>query len=554
MKNLLKIGMAVLMFMIMLVPAMAAVEGGNGYKQTLSFFNQTGSAVNNIDFIGYKCSDDACNTLNGPFGTFKTGVKNTGNSNTAEVRFTKTKTSTDFGLWFDAGCYLPFEFAQANYFYNPNKPNFNFPPKDFTLEVGQGCKSPVTDLILLNTVNEDEPMQIDVVADLSADIRGAFKNKGPLNSFPTEMTDAYSVETLITIEIRNATGSVVFSDTQTTNIEVDQSVTASFTFTPTEAGSYTVHVTSDPIDCQCNQTNKQILSASKSFEVLSTSPQGGVCYTLLNGLTLSPIFPQPGSQVTISGARLSQLSENITFNGSVVGTDLEQLPTNLTLEIYDSTGALELTSSQQLPPVAVQDVPEPFSFTWTPSKEDVFTIKVDGIGDDSRCVISNLPEEVNLTTGVTLQNQTYDLEFTVTNVQGNPISGAAVEVLGNVLTTNAQGIATFNIPSATYNYNVSASGFISRTGNVIVNGANTFITVILQPQGSGAGQTPVVGDIPDVYMFMNSVLTPFDLDNFVVDPDNTPAQMTWTFAGSNNVQVTINSDNTVTFTDRKSVV
>jgi len=54
-------------------------------------------------------------------------------------------------------------------------------------------------------------------------------------------------------------------------------------------------------------------------------------------------------------------------------------------------------------------------------------------------------------------------------------------------------------------------------------------------------QPPVVARIPDQTVRIGSPFFPIHLDNFVNDPDNTPAQMTWRVGGSKNLKVKINT-------------
>jgi hypothetical protein len=59
---------------------------------------------------------------------------------------------------------------------------------------------------------------------------------------------------------------------------------------------------------------------------------------------------------------------------------------------------------------------------------------------------------------------------------------------------------------------------------------------------------PNVAGIPDITFAEDTSDNSIDLDNYVTDPDNTDAEMTWTFSGNTNVIVNIDSNNVVTFT------
>jgi hypothetical protein len=64
------------------------------------------------------------------------------------------------------------------------------------------------------------------------------------------------------------------------------------------------------------------------------------------------------------------------------------------------------------------------------------------------------------------------------------------------------------------------------------------------PQPNG----PNVAGIPDVVFGEDGSDSSIDLDDYVTDPDNTDAEMTWTYSGNSDVQISINSSNVVTFT------
>ncbi|MEM6722683.1 MAG: T9SS type A sorting domain-containing protein [Bacteroidota bacterium] len=52
----------------------------------------------------------------------------------------------------------------------------------------------------------------------------------------------------------------------------------------------------------------------------------------------------------------------------------------------------------------------------------------------------------------------------------NPIDGASIDISGQTLTTDASGVATIDLPDATYSYAVSATGFMDAMGDVTVAG------------------------------------------------------------------------------------
>jgi len=73
----------------------------------------------------------------------------------------------------------------------------------------------------------------------------------------------------------------------------------------------------------------------------------------------------------------------------------------------------------------------------------------------------------------------YTVTFTVKNIANAPIAGASIAINNTTLTTNAQGIATINLVDGTYSYTVSKTGYNTITDQLVVNGANLPVNVIL---------------------------------------------------------------------------
>ncbi len=53
---------------------------------------------------------------------------------------------------------------------------------------------------------------------------------------------------------------------------------------------------------------------------------------------------------------------------------------------------------------------------------------------------------------------------------------------------------------------------------------------------------PVVSDIPDQMINQGEIFATFDLDNYVTDVDNTPAEITWGYSGNTELTVAIDTD------------
>ncbi|ACL69181.1 carboxypeptidase regulatory-like domain-containing protein [Halothermothrix orenii] len=77
------------------------------------------------------------------------------------------------------------------------------------------------------------------------------------------------------------------------------------------------------------------------------------------------------------------------------------------------------------------------------------------------------------------QPETYTLTVTVTDDSQVAIEGATVTVNGTSKTTDASGVATFDLPDGTYTVNVSADGYANGSGSVTIDGADKSVDVSL---------------------------------------------------------------------------
>lgn len=90
---------------------------------------------------------------------------------------------------------------------------------------------------------------------------------------------------------------------------------------------------------------------------------------------------------------------------------------------------------------------------------------------------------------------TYAVTFHVVDDNNANLEGASVIILGQTVTTNAAGIAVFNLPNGTYSYVVSKTGYSTESGSVTVLNAPpatieemlTFITYTVTFHAVGAG-------------------------------------------------------------------
>lgn len=88
-------------------------------------------------------------------------------------------------------------------------------------------------------------------------------------------------------------------------------------------------------------------------------------------------------------------------------------------------------------------------------------------------------EDVGLDISINLYEVTFDVTFTVTNQAGDPIAGAQISIGDCTETTDNSGIASFALPSGSYEYHVTATKYIPADGSVDVSDEEVNISLSL---------------------------------------------------------------------------
>jgi len=85
--------------------------------------------------------------------------------------------------------------------------------------------------------------------------------------------------------------------------------------------------------------------------------------------------------------------------------------------------------------------------------------------------------DVTLTEAVT----TYTATFSITDDNADPVEGATININGNNLTSNADGMASVKLPNGEYDYTVIKTGYDNAAGTVTISDANITEEVSLTP-------------------------------------------------------------------------
>ncbi len=124
-----------------------------------------------------------------------------------------------------------------------------------------------------------------------------------------------------------------------------------------------------------------------------------------------------------------------------------------------------------------------FTITNTEYEEKTTTLSLDG---DYFIAIAGSGEAftstyVDFIKGPNL-SKTYSTTFTVTNNEtGSPVSGAEINIEGNILNTDASGLAVVNLENGTYTYTITATGYFEQSNSVTVDNAPAEVAVSLVP-------------------------------------------------------------------------
>ncbi|HQB79193.1 MAG TPA: MBG domain-containing protein, partial [Tenuifilaceae bacterium] len=83
---------------------------------------------------------------------------------------------------------------------------------------------------------------------------------------------------------------------------------------------------------------------------------------------------------------------------------------------------------------------------------------------------------------LTVEEITYVISFTVTSKE-SPVANAIIQIDGIELTTDANGLASINLPNGNYTYTVTASGYVTYEDNLTVANTDASISINLSTVG-----------------------------------------------------------------------
>lgn len=299
-----------LLILISLFLVIFAVSVLADARITYIFQDQNGNPVDNVDVVSGVCLDAFCSSVSDEIRV------NSGDNVIIATYPTVLSSLYGYGNYYFADGYIP---LKSNPTWNGN----GEATVVYTFTKKAQCVALIDNIQTLNDLRPNVPLVIDSFAHIDADTDSAFNDRGLAPFYmPTGFDDHFSAETLVSLEIKDDVGDVVFSDFRNLNIFMSSTVPVNFEWTPTNKGDYDIVIRSEVVDSQCSSYIPQF--TSKQISVLPEDPSG-TYYTILNNFEI----------IGVNGYSFNKIS-NFADNNK----NLFPVGTNVTLNLYDNNGNL----------------------------------------------------------------------------------------------------------------------------------------------------------------------------------------------------------------------
>ncbi len=250
-------------------------------------------------------------------------------------------------------------------------------------------------------------------------------------------------------------------------------VTENVEMTPLPPEEYTVTFnvseinTSDPISGAEIAIDGENLTTDASGQATISLPDETYSYSV----TASGYENESGS-VTVSGADVTENVEmtplppeeyTVTFNVSDINTSDPISGAEIAIDGENLT-----TDASGQATISLPDGTYSYSVNASGYENESGSVTVSG---------ADVTENVEMTP---LPPEEYTVTFNVSETEsGEPIENATVDVEGEVLYTDSDGIVIFSLINGTYDYEVTAEGYLTEEGDFTVDGADVELDVIL---------------------------------------------------------------------------
>ena len=443
----------ILIFSI-LVFSFSFVSAVTGVIQNDYFYDlSTGNSLTYVQSLLYYCSDNACDSIGNQLYNL-----NSGSDNHIIFEYPYNPSSTisnvdNYAHYIFKEGYLPKEYVESIWGYGATlEYNYNF-------NKATSCHSPIDSFSVTNSNYVNEPVVINMQADLEADASSAFTNL-ELEYVPNGYEDYYSAETTVTLTIKNSLNNVVYTDSVTLNLLMDTSENVQFEWTPEYEDTYTATIVTDVIDNQCSSNFQE--TTSRIFTVWPARPLNQ-CYTIVNDLEADPETGDQGENVQFTFNKISNYVDS-----SGIKTPI---PTAINYEIRDNSNNLIYSNDFTVEANGNDFDAEDVIFNWLASIGGYLNVKVMGVAQSSLCDGKTNPEDIAiLGVQVDTSSETYNVVFTVEDsTTGELLEDVEITLGTQTGETDSQGEVDFNVNPNDYDYEISNTGYYTQTGSVNVN-------------------------------------------------------------------------------------
>jgi len=272
----------------------------------------TSTPVTDFDSVGYVCTSANCATVSSHVAGL--GVSTATDTITLSYP-TLLVNSNGYGVYFYKPGYIGWEM-------NPNWAGDGTVAQNYDIYLLRKASgfANIMNLNVINEVHPNLPIEVNFAVGIDAQTSSAIDNAGPLQYQPSETSAINVVETQVTLEIRDSSNVVVYTDSQTVNVPFSGTSPVSFTYAGfSQTGDYTVEVHTDISDAKILAPESR--SASSNIRVIPQN-QVNYAYTLINNLHATPSNPDAGDNVEFS---FNYLSNYVDADGNILprNTDLE---------------------------------------------------------------------------------------------------------------------------------------------------------------------------------------------------------------------------------------
>ena len=471
--------------------ALMLATSASAYVDVTYHFN-----VPNVEVSAYNLNDASGSSVSGFSGSFPDGTSTDDGELT--IRFPDSLAANGYGIYYVSPGYLPLE-AVATWHTFGNAQAF-FQDYDLQFSKLSACRAVIDEFTITNTAQTNVPVVINMEATLDATMLSAFQlTDNNLDYVPPQYKDEYySADIEVTLSVYNSGNALVHTETQSYTLFADEYADVEFTWTPTYSGEFRADIRTDVVDDQCSSSIPG--ESQKEFTVLDDLPQNA-CYTIINGLYATPEVPKVGETVTAYFTKLSNHANDVPFGQP--GSALTPIQTELDISVTGPSGVLyQDVSVVAANPTNYNEVE--YQFEFTPTATGIHTITVTGEGSSNLCGVANYAETAILIMSV-LDEGSYSATFQLSDaVLGTKVSGAVANMNGELIASDANGIATFSgLAPGSYAYVITHPDFETTSGTVTITDSDQHIFLSLQP-----------GDGVDVTIPVTVVDTSEDEDDF----------------------------------------